>query len=195
MRKLILLLMMSTVALSAQDKPLKRGTYAHFETSMGTFTAQLETQLAPKTVANFIGLARGTREWKDPKTGQVVTGKPFYEGMIFHRVVENFMIQSGDPTGTGAGGSGFAIQDEFSPQLRHDRSGILSMAKPLTPHSATSQFFVTLAEARELNNMNAVFGQVIRGMDVVRKIGSVRTRNERPVTPVTLLRVRIEIVE
>jgi|SRR5688572_24028844 len=195
MRKLILLIMMATVALSAQDKSLKRGTYAHFETSMGTFTAQLETQLAPKTVANFIGLARGTREWKDPKTGQVVTGKPFYEGMIFHRVVENLIIQSGDPTGMGSGGSGFAIQDEFSPQLRHDRAGVLSMAKPGTPHSATSQFFVTLAEARELNNMNAVFGQVVRGMDVVRKIGSVRTRNERPVTPVTLLNMRIEIVE
>lgn len=195
MRELILLIMTATVALSAQDKPLKRGTYAHFETSMGTFTAQLETQLAPKTVANFIGLARGTRKWKDPKTGQVVTGKPFYEGMIFHRVVERFAIQSGDPTGTGSGGSGFAIQDEFSPQLRHDRAGVLSMAKPGIPHSATSQFFVTLAETPELNSQNAAFGHVVRGMDVVKKIGSVRTRNERPVTPVLLLRVRIEVVE
>jgi peptidyl-prolyl cis-trans isomerase A (cyclophilin A) len=195
MKKLIVLLTMAALTVSAQDKPLKRGTYAHFETSMGTFTAQLETQLAPKTVANFIGLARGTKDWRDPKTGQIVTGKPFYEDLVFHRVVGNFIIQSGDPTGTGTGGSGFTIPDEFSSQLRHDRAGILSMGNPGKPNSATSQFFVTLREAPELNGMNAAFGNIVRGMDVVRKIGGVRTRNDRPVTPVTLLKVRIEVVE
>jgi len=187
--------MMGALAVTAQEKPLKRGTYAHFETSMGTFTAQLETQLAPKTVANFVGLARGTKEWKDPRTGQTVSGKSIYEGLIFHRVVSDFIIQSGDPSGTGSGGSGFAIADEFSPQLRHDRAGVLSMANSGQANSGTSQFFVTLRDAPELNRMNTVFGQVIRGMDVVRKIGAVRTRNDRPVAPVTLVKVRIEIVE
>ena len=195
MKNLVLLIMMGALAVTAQDKPLKRGTYAHFETSMGTFTAQLETQLAPKTVANFIGLARGTKEWKDPRTGQTVSGRSIYEGLIFHRVVSDFIIQSGDPSGTGSGGSGFAIADEFSPQLRHDRAGVLSMANSGQANSGTSQFFVTLRDAPELNRMNTVFGQVIRGMDVVRKIGAVRTRNDRPVAPVTLMNVRIEIVE
>jgi len=196
LKLLIVLTVLCTLQVTwAQDKPLKHGTYAHFETSMGTFTAQLETELAPRTVQNFIGLARGTKEWKDPATGKMVSGKPFYDGLIFHRVVNDFIIQSGDPSGTGSGGSGSPIPDEFSPQLRHDRAGMLSMANPGKPNSATSQFFVTLREAPELNSMNAAFGRVIRGMDVVRKIASVRTRNERPVMPVTLRNVRIEVVD
>jgi len=195
MRKLILLMVLVVLpGAFAQEKPLKKGTYAHFETSMGTFTALLETQLAPKTVANFTGLAQGTKDWKDPNTGEIVSGKAFYDGLVFHRVVDGFMIQSGDPAGTGTGGSGFPIPDEFSPQLIHDRAGILSMANPGKPNSATSQFFITLREARELNKVNAVFGQVVRGMDVVRKIGTVKTKNERPVTPVILQKVRVEIV-
>src|SRR5262245_38543311 len=113
---------------------------------------------------------------------------------IFYRVVYECMIQSFDPTVTRTSGSGFPIPDEFSPQLIHDRAGILSMANPGKPNSATSQFFVTLAEARSLNKANAVFGQVVRGMDVVRKIGTVKTKNERPVTPVVLQKVRIEVV-
>src|SRR5262245_35730766 len=121
MKKLIILIALGVLpGAFAQEKPLKKGTYAHFETSMGTFTTLLETQLAPKTVANFIGSAEGTKDWKDPKTGEIVKGKPFYDGLIFHRVVDGFMIQSGDPTGTGTSGSGFPIPDEFSPQLVHD---------------------------------------------------------------------------
>ena len=178
-----------------QEKPLKQGTYAHFETSLGTFTAQLEDQLAPKTVANFIGLARGTKDWKDPRTGETVGGKPFYDGLVFHRVVSGFIIQSGDPLGTGTTGPGFTIPDEFSPQLRHDRAGVLSMANRGQPNSGSSQFFITLREAPELNRVNAVFGNVVRGMDVVRKIGSVRTKDDRPITPVQLIKVRIEVVE
>lgn len=192
---LVVLVLAASQLTGAQDKPLKRGTYAHFETSMGTFTAQLETELAPRTVQNFVGLARGTKEWKDPMTGQTVSGKPFYNGLIFHRVVNDFIIQSGDPTGAGNGGSGYPIADEFSPQLRHDQAGVLSMANPGKPNSATSQFFVTLRDATELNKVNAPFGHVIRGMDVVRKIGAVRTRNDRPVMPVTLRTVRIEVVD
>lgn len=183
MKKLFVLVLLGVIpATFAQQKPLKSGTYAHFETSLGTFTAELETKLAPKTVENFIALANGAK-----------TGKPFYDGLIFHRVVDGYIIQSGDPTGTGSGGPGYTIPDEFSAQLRHDRAGILSMGNR-GPNTGGSQFFVTLQAMSELNKVNAAFGSVIRGMDVVRKIGSTRTRNERPVTPVILQKVRIEVV-
>jgi peptidyl-prolyl cis-trans isomerase A (cyclophilin A) len=194
-KKLFVLVLLVTIPSTfAQEKPLKRGTYAHFETSLGTFTAQLETQLAPKTVANFIALAQGTKEWKDPKTGEALTGKPFYDGLVFHRVVERVLIQSGDPTGTGPGGPGYMIADEFSPQLRYDSGGILGMGNRGQPNSGGSQFFVTLTALPELYKVNTVFGNIVRGMDVVRKIGSTRTRNERPATPVILQTVRIEVV-
>jgi peptidyl-prolyl cis-trans isomerase A (cyclophilin A) len=179
---------------AASQNRLRRGTYAHFQTSLGVFTAQLETELAPKTVANFVALARGEKPWRDPATGQTVT-RPFYDGLTFHRVVADFIIQSGDPAGTGKGGPGFTIPDEFSSSLPHDRAGVLSMANQGTPNSGSSQFFVTLGEARELNRVNSAFGHVVRGMDVVRKIGSTRTRNERPITPVILEKVTIEVVE
>src|SRR6185436_15341058 len=175
MKKLILVLLLGAIpATFAQQKPLKSGTYAHFETSLGTFTAELETKLAAKTVENFIGLAQGTKDWKDPKTGQMVSGKPFYDGLIFHRVIDGYIIQSGDPTGNGTGGPGYTIPDEFSPQLRHDRAGILSMGNRGQPNSGGSQFFVTLQAMNDLNKVNSAFGEVIRGMDVVRKIGSTR---------------------
>ena len=195
MKKLVLLaLLVAMPSTFAQEKPLKRGTYAHFETSLGTFTAQLETQLAPKTVANFIALAQGTKEWKDPKSGEAVAGKPFYDGLVFHRIVEAVLIQSGDPTGAGPGGPGYTIADEFSAQLRYDSSGILGMGNRGQPNSGGSQFFITLTALPELYKVNTAFGSVVRGMDVVRKIGSTRTRNEKPVTPVVLQKVRIEIV-
>jgi peptidyl-prolyl cis-trans isomerase A (cyclophilin A) len=194
MKNVLVLLLFGVVSMAtAQDKPLKKGTYAHFETSLGNFTAQLETQLAPKTVANFVGLAQGTKDWKDPKTGQTMTGKPYYDGLIFHRVVDSYIIQSGDPTGAGPGGPGFTIPDEFSAQLFHDGAGILSMANR-GPNTGGGQFFVTLQPMMDLNKVNVVFGRIVRGMDVVRKIGSTRTRNERPVTPVILQKVRIEVV-
>ena len=195
MKKLLLLLLLGTIPSAfAQEKPLKRGTYAHFETSLGTFTAQLETELAPRTVENFIALAQGTKEWKDPTSGEIVVGRPFYDGLVFHRVVDRTLIQSGDPGGSGTGGPGFTIADEFSPQLRYDRSGILGMGNRGQPNSGGSQFFVTLGPLPELYKVNTAFGSIVRGMDVVRKIGSARTRNERPVTPVTLQKVRIEVV-
>jgi peptidyl-prolyl cis-trans isomerase A (cyclophilin A) len=193
-RVLLALLLLGSISVTfAQDKPLKRGTYAHFETSMGTFTAQLETELAPKTVANFVGLAQGTKAWKDSKTGETVFGKPYYDGLIFHRVVGGYLIQSGSPTGEGPGGPGFTIPDEFSPQLRHDSAGILSMANR-GPNTGGGQFFVTLQAMMDLNKVNAAFGRIVRGMDVVRKISSTRTKNEVPVTPVVLQKVRIEVV-
>src|SRR5688572_7953786 len=107
---------------------LRPGTYAHFETSMGNFTAELYTRQAPNTVGNFVSLVNGTKDWTHPKTGQVMKGKRFYDGLTFHRVIDGFMIQSGDPTGTGTGGPGYRFPDEFAPTLKHDREGRLSMA-------------------------------------------------------------------
>ncbi len=116
---------------------------AHFTTSEGNFTVRLFDDDAPKTVANFVGLAEGTKEWTDPKSGQKVK-RPFYDGLIFHRVIDGFMIQGGDPLGTGTGGPGYKFADEFSPKLRHSKAGILSMANA-GPNTNGSQFFITLA--------------------------------------------------
>jgi len=164
--------------------------HAHFTTSQGNFTIRLFDEEVPETVANFVGLAEGTKEFTDPKTGQKTT-RPFYDGLIFHRVIENFMIQGGDPLGTGTGGPGYKFADEFSPKLRHKNPGMLSMANA-GPHSNGSQFFVTLAPTPWLDNKHSIFGEVVEGMDVVNKIGSTPTRNDRPVTPVTIESVTIK---
>jgi peptidyl-prolyl cis-trans isomerase A (cyclophilin A) len=169
------------------------GTYAQFDTSEGTFMIRLFEKEAPNTVANFVGLAEGTKEWKDPQTGQSKTG-PFYDGVVFHRVIDGFMIQGGDPLGTGTGGPGYKFADEFHPRLRHDKPGILSMANA-GPNSNGSQFFITLGPTPHLDNRHSVFGHVVEGMDVVKKIGSVPTgRQDRPVKPVVINKVAIKRV-
>ena len=117
-------------------------TFAHFKTTLGDFTVELFDDKAPKTVANFADLADGSKEWKHPKTGESHK-KPFYDGLVFHRIIEGFMIQGGDPMGQGFGGPGYQFEDEFHPDLRHDRAGILSMANA-GPNSNGSQFFITL---------------------------------------------------
>jgi peptidyl-prolyl cis-trans isomerase A (cyclophilin A) len=166
-------------------------TFAHFHTTLGDFTIELLDAQAPKTAANFAGLAEGTREWKHPKTGESHK-KPFYDGLVFHRVIEGFMIQGGDPLGQGFGGPGYQFPDEFHPDLRHDRAGILSMANA-GPNSNGSQFFITLAPTPHLDRKHSVFGRVVDGLDVVEKIGRVQTdRNDRPVTPVVMNKVTIE---
>jgi peptidyl-prolyl cis-trans isomerase A (cyclophilin A) len=166
-------------------------TYAHFETSLGNFTAELFETHAPKTVANFVGLVEGTREWKHPKTGQRHK-TPFYDGIIFHRVISGFVLQGGDPLGQGYGGPGYQFEDEFHPDLRHDKAGVLSMANA-GPNTNGSQFFVTLAPTPHLDRRHSVFGRVVSGLDVVEKIGRVRTdAQDRPVTPVVMNRVTIE---
>jgi len=171
---------------------MKPGTYAHFETSMGNFTVELFEQQAPNTVANFIGLAEGTKEWKDPKTGQAVKGKPFYDGVIFHRVIDGFMVQGGDPTGTGMGGPGYRFADEIHPQLKHNTEGILSMANS-GPNTNGSQFFITLTPTPHLDGKHTVFGKVAEGMDVVKKIGKTKTKpGDRPATDVVISKVTIE---
>jgi peptidyl-prolyl cis-trans isomerase A (cyclophilin A) len=165
--------------------------YAHFETTLGNFTAELFESKTPKTVGVFAGLAEGSREWTHPKTGEK-SKKPFYDGIIFHRVIDGFVIQGGDPLGQGYGGPGFQFEDEFHPDLRHDRAGILSMANA-GPNTNGSQFFVTLGPTPHLDRRHSVFGAVVEGLDVVEKIGKVKTGpQDRPVTPVVMNRVWIE---
>jgi peptidyl-prolyl cis-trans isomerase A (cyclophilin A) len=167
------------------------GTYAVFDTTEGSFTVRLFDREVPKTVANFVGLAEGTKEWRDPSTGEKKTA-PYYDGIIFHRVISGFMIQGGDRLGTGTGGPGYNFGDEFHPSLRHSRPGILSMANA-GPDTNGSQFFITLGPTPHLDNRHSVFGEVVDGLDVVKKIGAVPTgKQDRPVTPVVMNHVTIK---
>ena len=186
------------------DKPatdtgakLKPGLYAHFDTSLGKFTAELKEKEAPGTVANFTGLASGEKEWTDPKTGQKQK-KPYYNGLIFHRVIDGFMIQGGDPLGNGTGGPGFTIKDEVN-NLKHDKVGTLAMARTGAPDSAGSQFYVTVAATPFLDGQRppyVVFGEVIDGIDTVLKIGKTPTApGDRPLTPVVMNSIKIERVK
>ena len=164
--------------------------YAEFITSEGIFTIELYEREAPLTVANFIGLAEGTKEWTDPKTNQKVK-RPYYNDVIFHRVIDGFMIQGGDPLGQGIGGPGYNFADEFHPRLRHDRAGVLSMANR-GPNTNGGQFFITLGPTPHLDDRHTVFGAVSAGMDVVRKIGRVPTgERDRPLQDVVVERVSI----
>ncbi len=165
--------------------------HAHFTTSEGDFTIQLFDDKAPQTVANFVGLAEGTKDWTDPKSGQKVK-RPFYNGLVFHRVIDGFMIQGGDPLGTGTGGPGYKFADEFHPALRHTKAGILSMANA-GPNTNGSQFFITLAPTPWLDNKHSVFGEVTAGMSVIEKIGGIATTKpgDRPLKPITVTSVEI----
>ena len=149
--------------------------YAHFTTSDGNFTVRLFDAETPNTVANFAGLADGTKEWTDPRTGRKVK-QPYFDGTIFHRVIAGFMIQGGDPLGQGTGGPGYTFADEFDPRLRHTKAGILSMANR-GPNTNGGQFFITLAATPWLDDKHSVFGEVVEGMDVVTKIGATPTQN------------------
>lgn len=147
-----------------------------FETNHGTFTAELFEDVAPKTAGNFLKLAR----------------EGYYDGIVFHRVIEGFMIQGGDPTGTGRGGPGYTIDDEFAPGLEHDSDGILSMANA-GPNTGGSQFFITLAATPWLDGKHAIFGKVTDGMDVVHAIGKVDTKaGDRPAEDVVMEKVTVE---
>jgi len=194
---LILLVCCLPVALSEwvhageeKEKKVAEPLYATLKTSMGNIVVLLYEDKAPKTVENFVGLATGTREWTDPKTGQKVK-RPLYNGTIFHRVIPNFMIQGGDPLGTGRGGPGYRFADEFNPELRHSKPGILSMANA-GPNTNGSQFFITTVPTPHLDNRHSVFGEVVQGLDVVVAIGNVpRGANDRPLKDVVLNEVVI----
>ncbi len=171
------------------DQPL----FADVVTSMGTFRIELRPSLAPRAVANFVGLAEGSVEWTDPRTGELRSGEPLYRDLLFHRVVPGLTIQTGDPLGNGTGGPGYSFPDEFSEQLLHDRAGVVSMANA-GPDTNGSQWFVTLRPMRHLDGKHSAFGVVVEGMDVVEAIGAVpvgRRGRERPDQDVWLREVRI----
>ncbi|WP_409478460.1 peptidylprolyl isomerase [Pseudobdellovibrio sp. HCB154] len=163
---------------------------ATFDTNRGTFKVKLFNDKSPKTVENFVGLATGTKEWTDPKTGEKVK-RPFYDGLVFHRVIKDFMIQGGCPLGTGTGGPGYKFADEFHPELKHNKPGFLSMANA-GPNTNGSQFFITTVPTPWLDNRHAIFGEVTEGYDVVDAIGKTKTGPmDRPVEAVVINKVTI----
>jgi peptidyl-prolyl cis-trans isomerase A (cyclophilin A) len=172
---------------------------AKIETNMGTMVAKLYEDKTPNTVANFVGLARGTRPWRDPKSNEWVSKKPFYDGLTFHRVIPGFMIQGGDPLGMGTGGPGYKFADEIVPELKHDKPGMLSMANagPVDrmsgkPGTNGSQFFVTEVPTPHLDGKHTVFGELVEGIDVQKKIATVKTGpGNRPLEPVVMQKVTI----
>jgi len=176
------------------------GTYAVFETDQGQFVVELFGDQAPITVANFVELAEGTKEYTDPRDGQSKTGR-YYDGTVFHRLIPDFMIQGGDPTGTGTGGPGYRFENEYSPNLRFDRAGRLAMANAGRDTNG-SQFFITDAAVGLDARDYTIFGQVVEGMDVVRRIarvpklprGPTNPEGSKPIEPPVLQSVTIERV-
>lgn len=177
---------------TAQAAKKAPGLYAIFQTNLGDFTVRLFPKDAPKTVANFVGLAEGTKEFTDPQSGKPVK-RPLYDGLTFHRVIPDFMIQGGDPMGDGRGGPGYRFEDEFQSDRKFDKPGILAMANA-GPNTNGSQFFITVAPTPWLNGHHTIFGEVIDGYDVVQKISLVPQNpgNNRPLSPVTLQHIAIE---
>jgi len=162
---------------------------ARFVTNHGEMTIELFETMAPNTVGNFVGLATGERSYEDPR-GQE-PGTPFYDGTIFHRVIQGFMIQAGDPTGTGRGGPGYRFEDEFHPELRHDGPGVLSMANA-GPNTNGSQFFITQVATPHLDGRHSVFGRLVEGHETLEAIAATPTGPmDRPVDAVVLERVEI----
>ena len=164
---------------------------ATFNTSAGTIVCELFEADAPVTVKNFVDLAQGAKEHTDPRTGEKKKAA-YYNGTMFHRVIPDFMIQGGDPTGTGTGGPGYKFQDEFKSGLRFDKAGRLAMANA-GPNTNGSQFFITEVPTEYLNNRHTIFGQVTEGLDVVKQIARVaRDRSDKPKEPVVIKELRIE---
>ncbi len=164
--------------------------YATLKTTMGDIVIQLYEDKAPKTVGNFIGLATGAKEWFDPKSKEKIK-RPLYNGTIFHRVIPGFMIQGGDPLGIGVGGPGFRFEDEFHPDLKHSKAGILSMANS-GPNTNGSQFFITHKATPWLDGRHSVFGEVVKGQEVIDAIGNApRDSRDRPLKEITLKEVII----
>jgi peptidyl-prolyl cis-trans isomerase A (cyclophilin A) len=164
---------------------------ATLHTTAGDIEIDLFDERVPETVENFVGLATGEQEWEDPQTGERRTD-PLYNDIEFHRIIGGFMIQTGDPTGTGRGGPGYTFDDEFHPELRHDSAGTVSMANR-GPDTNGSQFFITLDAQPHLDDKHAVFGEVIDGMDVVEAIGSATTDgDDKPTDAIVLESVTVE---
>ncbi|HET9128144.1 MAG TPA: peptidylprolyl isomerase [Propionibacteriaceae bacterium] len=165
---------------------------ATLHTNHGDIVITLFPDLAPKTVENFVGLAQGTKEYRDPRTGAVGEG-PFYDGVVFHRIIEGFMIQGGDPTGTGRGGPGYTFGDEFHPELAFNKPYLLAMANA-GPGTNGSQFFITVAPTPHLNRRHTIFGEVAddQSRAVVDEIAAVATdRSDRPLDDVVITSIDV----
>ena len=171
----------------AQYPDLEDGMYAEFITSKGVMVAKLTYEKTPATVANFVSLAEG----ENPLADKTFKKKKFYNGLIFHRVIDKFMIQGGDPTGTGSGNAGYKFMDEFSPDLKHDKPGILSMANS-GPNTNGTQFFITEVPKPNLDNRHSVFGELVIGLDIQDSISNVKTdRNDKPIEDVIIEELNI----
>jgi len=180
-------------ALPPVQLPAEPGLYAVIYTSMGDIVCRLFPKDAPKAVANFRGLATGTKVWTDPRTGKK-TRRPLYSGTVFHRVIPQFMIQGGDPLGDGSGDPGYKFEDEISPDHSFDKPGVLAMANS-GPDTNGSQFFITVAPTPWLNGKHTIFGEVVSGQDVVDRISEVpRNDQDKPLTPVKIIRISIRTV-
>ncbi|PNQ72278.1 peptidylprolyl isomerase [Hanstruepera neustonica] len=189
MKFLVLALLMTATSCEQEKYPdLKDGLYAEFVTNKGTMVAKLYYDKVPVTVANFVALAEGTH----PNVTDSLKGKPYYDGIIFHRVIDKFMIQGGDPLGTGTGGPGYQFLDEFHPDLKHDKLGILSMANS-GPATNGSQFFITEVPTPHLDNKHSVFGELVVGMDVLDTISNVKVApgSNKPLEPVVIEKLNI----
>lgn len=179
-------------AATTEAATIPNGPTVVMDTSMGRITCQFYQKQAPQAVANFIGLAEGTKEWTNPTTNKLERHKRFYDGTIFHRVIPEFMIQGGDPTGTGMGGPGYNFNDEFDPNLNFDRPGRLAMANS-GPNTNGSQFFITEQAYPSLDQHYTLLGQCDDpSVEVVKAIARVpRDDNDKPLSPVTLIKVTI----
>ncbi len=165
--------------------------FAVFKTNMGEITCELYPLETPKTVENFVELAKGSKDWTNPKNGEKIK-KPLYDGTIFHRVIPDFMIQGGDPLGLGIGGPGYRFEDEIVDSLVFDKPGVLAMANS-GPNTNGSQFFITVAPTTWLNGKHTIFGQVIKGQEIVKKISEVETgENDQPINPVVIEKIIIK---
>jgi cyclophilin family peptidyl-prolyl cis-trans isomerase len=184
----IVALLMSATSCNSQYQDLEDGLYAEISTNKGVMVAKLYHDKTPVTVANFVALAEGNH----PLLADSLKGKKYYNGLIFHRVMDKFMIQGGDPTGTGSGGPGFKFEDEFHPELKHDKPGILSMANG-GPNTNGSQFFIMEVPYPSLDNRHAVFGELVKGIEVQDSISNVETSKpaNRPVEDVIMQEVNI----
>ena len=178
---------LSLFACNEEYPELEDGMYAEFNTSMGPIVAELYFEETPMTVASFVSLAEGTSTMVD----STYKGKKYYDGITFHRVIDGFMIQGGDPTGTGSGGPGYKFPDEFVDSLSHDSKGVLSMANA-GPGTNGSQFFITLAPVQQLDGKHTIFGKIVKGQDVVDSIGKTETgQRDKPVKDVVMNEVKI----
>jgi len=190
---LLLLALIAGISFAMGGKPkMSKKIYATFETSLGNFTCMLYPESAPKTVENFIGLAKGDKQWTDPKTDKK-TKEPLYKDLVFHRVIPDFMIQGGDPIGNGTGGPGYKFEDEIDDILTFSNPGTLAMANS-GPDTNGSQFFITVAATPWLHGKHTIFGRVVEGQEIVETISKVKKdQRDRPLEPVILK--KIEIIE